>query len=41
MGIRAGGLVGGQAVGKSLSGCISETVMCRKLILDRDIGLGL
>ena len=32
--------MGGQAAGKSLSGCISETVRCRKLILDRAIGWG-
>ena len=32
--------MGGQAAGKSLSGCISETVRCKNLILGRDIGWG-
>ena len=33
--------VGKWSAGKSLSGCISEIVICRKMILGRDIGKGL
>ena len=46
-GVRMGGRAGGRPVGqvggwreKVCPGCISETVRCRKLILGRDIGLG-
>ena len=33
-----GGRSGGRAAGKVCQGCISGTIRCRKLILDRDIG---
>ena len=39
-GARMGGRSSGRAAGKVCPACISGTVRCRKLILGRDIGLG-